>query len=144
MTLTTASRLANRLGFLRPQTRDHAAAELADEVGLKASSVHQEAEGLSGGNQQKAVLARAIASNPKALILMNPTIGVDVGSKAVIYDVIARRQAEGLAVVLVTDELEEYERCDRVVVLYQGKITKTFTGNWEQSELLAAMEGVSV
>ena len=144
MTLATAHRLANRFGFLRPQTRDHAAAELADEVELKASSVHQETEGLSGGNQQKAVLARALASNPKALILMNPTIGVDVGSKAVIYDVIARRQSEGLAVVLVTDELEEYERCDRVVVLFQGKITKTFTGNWEQSELLAAIEGVAV
>ena len=144
MTLATAPLLSNRFGFLRPQTRDHAAAELAREVGLKASSVHQETEGLSGGNQQKAVLARALASNPKALILMNPTIGVDVGSKAVIYDVIARRQSGGLGVILVTDELEDYERCDRVVVLFQGKITKTFTGNWKQSELLAAIEGVSV
>jgi ABC-type sugar transport system ATPase subunit len=48
-----------------------------------------------------------------------------------------------MAVVLVTDELEEYERCDRVIVLFEGKVTQGFEGSWEQSELLAAIEGVS-
>jgi simple sugar transport system ATP-binding protein len=143
MTMATARGMANRFGFLSPQARDRAAATLADEVGLKASSVRQETASLSGGNQQKAVLARALASNPKVLVLINPTIGVDVASKSVIYDVISRRQSAGMAVLLVTDELEEYERCDRVVVLFEGKIVKTFEGTWDQAELLAAIEGVS-
>jgi len=143
MTMATARGLANRFGFLTPQARDQAADKLSNEVGLKASSVRQETSSLSGGNQQKAVLARALASNPKVLVLINPTTGVDVASKSVIYDVIARRQSEGMAVVLVTDELEEYERCDRVIVLFEGKVTQGFEGSWEQSELLAAIEGVS-
>jgi simple sugar transport system ATP-binding protein len=143
MTMATARGLANRFGFLTPQARDQAADKLSNEVGLKASSVRQETSSLSGGNQQKAVLARALASNPKVLVLINPTTGVDVASKSVIYDVIARRQSEGMAVVLVTDELDEYERCDRVIVLFEGKVTQGFEGSWEQSELLAAIEGVS-
>jgi simple sugar transport system ATP-binding protein len=143
MTMSIASRLANSLGLLSPRARDRRAQELSNEVGLKAASVRQEAESLSGGNQQKAVLARALASSPNLLVLINPTTGVDVASKAVIYDVIAQRQAEGAAVLLVTDELEEYERCDRVLVLFEGKVTRQFDGTWDQSELLAAIEGVS-
>jgi len=143
MTMGIARRLANRMGLLSPRARDRAAQQLGDEVGLKAASVRQEAESLSGGNQQKAVLARALASDPKLLVLINPTTGVDVASKSVIYEVIAQRQAEGTAVLLVTDELEEYERCDRVLVLFEGKVSKQFHGTWDQSELLAAIEGVS-
>jgi simple sugar transport system ATP-binding protein len=143
MTMSIARRLANRLGFLSPRVRAQAAEALGQEVGLKAASVEQEAESLSGGNQQKAVLARALASDPDLLILINPTTGVDVASKSVIYDVIARRQADGAAILLVTDELEEYEMCDRVLVLFEGSVATEFEGSWDQSELLAAIEGVS-
>lgn len=143
MTMSIARRLANRVGLLSPSARTREAQALGEEVGLKAASMQQEAESLSGGNQQKAVLARALASEPKLLILINPTTGVDVASKAVIYDVIAQRQSEGTAVLLVTDELEEYEMCDRVLVLFEGRVSRQFEGAWEQSELLAAIEGVT-
>lgn len=142
MTLTTRAELSSRLGFISRGRVNQRAEELGAEVGLKAASVTQETRHLSGGNQQKAVLARALASDPKVLVLVNPTTGVDVASKATIYSVIAERQAHGMAVVMISDELQEYDGCDRVVVLFEGKVTKVFERPWNAGELLAAIEGV--
>jgi simple sugar transport system ATP-binding protein len=143
MTMSIASRLSRILGFLSPQRRTRRASELGEEVTLKANSLAQEARFLSGGNQQKAVLARALAIDPSVLVLLNPTAGVDVASKAAIYDTIARRQETGLAVLMISDELEEYAGCSRVIVLRSGRVAEELRRPWTVETLLAEIEGVT-
>ena len=76
---------------------------------------------LSGGNQQKVVLAKWLMSDPKVLILDNPTQGVDVGAKEEIYGIIQRLAAEGVAVIVLSSEAQEIIRvCDRTLVLFHG------------------------
>ncbi len=142
MTMSIASRLARVLGFLSPRRRARRAREIGEEVTLKASSLAQEARFLSGGNQQKAVLARALAIDPSVLVLLNPTAGVDVASKAAIYDTIAHRQESGLAVLMMSDELEEYAGCSRVLVLRGGQVVAELKRPWTVETLLAEIEGV--
>jgi simple sugar transport system ATP-binding protein len=95
---------------------------------------------LSGGNQQKMVFGRAVASNPRALILVSPTAGVDVASKRVLLEAIMQA---GTAVLLVSDELEELAICDRVIVMFAGTILREFARGWEDRELVGVMEGVA-
>jgi simple sugar transport system ATP-binding protein len=142
VTMSIARRMANRLGFIVPERRNGIARGLMRDVGIVASSPAQPARSLSGGNQQKGVIARALATDPSVLVLVQPTTGVDVASKAAIFDVITRECDRGMAVLLISDELEEYELCDRVLVLFQGQVTETFTAPLNAANLLSAIEGV--
>jgi simple sugar transport system ATP-binding protein len=142
VTMSIARRMANRLGFIAPERRNEVATGLMRDVGMVASSPAQPARSLSGGNQQKGVIARALATDPSVLVLLQPTTGVDVASKAAIFEVIARECDRGMAVLLISDELEEYELCDRVLVLFQGRLAATFTAPLNASDLLSAIEGV--
>jgi simple sugar transport system ATP-binding protein len=82
---------------------------------------------LSGGNQQKVVLGKWVATMPKLFILDSPTVGVDIGSKAEIYEQIQRLAKAGMAVILISDEIEEITaNCNRVSIMFQGKIVKQF------------------
>ena len=84
---------------------------------------------LSGGNQQKVVLAKWLSAHPKVLILDNPTQGVDVGAKEEIYDIILRLAREGVAVVVLSSEAQEIIRvCDRALVLYHGALQGEVSG----------------
>ena len=83
---------------------------------------------LSGGNQQKVVLAKWLLTNPKVLFLDEPTRGIDVGAKQEIYQQITRLASEGLAIVLVSSELPEVlGLSDRIVVLHEGEMTGEFS-----------------
>ncbi len=85
---------------------------------------------LSGGNQQKVVLAKWLSASPSLLILDNPTQGVDVGAKEEIYDIILRLADEGVAVVVLSNEAQEIIRvCDRALVLYHGDIQAEVKGD---------------
>jgi D-xylose transport system ATP-binding protein len=98
------------------------------ELRVKANSVFTVAGTLSGGNQQKVVLAKWLLTNPKVLFLDEPTRGIDVGAKQEIYAQINRLAREGLAIVLVSSELPEVlGLSDRVLVLHEGKLTGEFT-----------------
>jgi ribose transport system ATP-binding protein len=91
---------------------------------IRASSERQEMGTLSGGNQQKAILARWLSRRPRILLLDDPTQGVDVGARADIYSLIRQSVAEGCSVILVTSDFEELAHLsDRVVVLVNGRIT---------------------
>jgi ribose transport system ATP-binding protein len=91
------------------------------EVGIKCSSPDQKIRELSGGNQQKVLLARWLCMNPKFLILDEPTRGIDVGAKAEIQSLIRKLALEGLGVLMISSELEEIvEGADRVFVLREG------------------------
>lgn len=94
-----------------------------DRFGLRAAGTHQLAGELSGGNQQKVILGRATATNPKVILLDEPTRGIDVGAKAEIYRHIVSMAKEGVAVVVVSSELPELlGLSDRILVMYRGQI----------------------
>jgi D-xylose transport system ATP-binding protein len=109
------------------------------ELRVKTPSVFVEAMTLSGGNQQKVVLAKWLLTNPKVLFLDEPTRGIDVGAKQEIYLEINRLAARGLAIVLVSSELPEVlALSDRVLVLHEGRLTGEFTRDEATSEAVMA------
>jgi ABC-type sugar transport system ATPase subunit len=127
MTLAGLSRLSGR--FVTDVDAEAAAgARSMRELRVKATSVFAVAGTLSGGNQQKVVLAKWLLTNPKVLFLDEPTRGIDVGAKQEIYALVNRLAAEGLAIVLVSSELPEVlGLSDRVIVLHEGRVTGEFT-----------------
>ncbi|WP_158848304.1 sugar ABC transporter ATP-binding protein [Saccharothrix deserti] len=110
---------------------------------IKADGPAQPVSDLSGGNQQKVVMARALAADPSVLVLINPTAGVDVKSKESLLGVVDDRARAGTAAVVVSDELDDLRVCDRVLVLFHGRVVREFGRGWSDQELIAAVEGMS-
>src|SRR5207302_4556261 len=127
MTLAGLRRLSGR--FITNEDAEAAAGErAASDLRIKATSVFTIAGTLSGGNQQKVVLAKWLLTNPRVLFLDEPTRGIDVGAKQEIYAQINRLAESGLAIVLVSSELPEVlGLSDRVIVLHEGRVTGEFT-----------------
>ncbi|PRX96271.1 sugar ABC transporter ATP-binding protein [Allonocardiopsis opalescens] len=113
------------------------------ELDIHAEGPAQPVSALSGGNQQKVVMARALATGPRLLVLINPTAGVDVKSKESLLAVIDRVRETGSAVIVVSDELDDLRRCDRVAVLFHGEIAAEHQAGWRDRELVASIEGMS-
>ena len=117
------------IGAYRPPFLDRAremqtATELADKLEIKTPSLDQFVQFLSGGNQQKVALAKWLATNPKILILDEPTRGIDVGSKSEIYKLIRALADGGMGVIMVSSEMEEIMGLsDRVLVMHEGRCT---------------------
>jgi ABC-type sugar transport system ATPase subunit len=126
MTLASLQRLSGR--FITDVDAEAAAGERArKELRVKANSIFTIVGTLSGGNQQKVVLAKWLLTNPRVLFLDEPTRGIDVGAKQEIYAQINRLAKEGLAIVLVSSELPEVlGLSDRVMVLHEGRVTGEF------------------
>jgi simple sugar transport system ATP-binding protein len=100
---------------------------------------------LSGGNQQKVVVGRALAAKPSLLVVVSPTVGVDVASKEALLGVVDEARAEGMAVLLVSDDLDELRICTRVLVVRRGRIVREFLeAPWDRHQLIAAAEGLEV
>ncbi|MTV41444.1 sugar ABC transporter ATP-binding protein [Duganella radicis] len=111
----------------------------AERLELKAAHFEQAMQELSGGNQQKVVLAKWLATNPKVIILDEPTKGIDIGSKAAVHRFISQLVGQGLAVVLVSSELPEVlGLSDRIMVMYHGRVQRTFTRAEASAELVVA------
>ena len=99
------------------------------ELSIKMGSENDLITSLSGGNQQKVVLAKWLNANPRLLILDNPTQGVDVGAKEEIYEIILRLAENGVAVVVLSSEAQEIIRvCDRALVMYHGNVRAEVSG----------------
>lgn len=99
-----------------------------DELGIRVSSINHDVNTLSGGNQQKVVLAKWLLTEPRVLFLDEPTRGIDVGAKFEIYQIMNRLVADGVAVVMVSSELPEIlGMSHRILVLHEGRITGEFT-----------------
>ncbi len=141
MTLTTLHRMGPA-GIILPRRQAEAATRMVRSLQIVASSTEQPIKELSGGNQQKAVMGRALASNPKVLVLLYPTQGVDIASKDALFAIIERARAGGAAVLIVSDELDELSVCDRVLVIFKGRLTAEFAMGWESEALVAAIEGI--
>ncbi len=118
----------SRLGLLDPRREQKIASEYSSQLNVRSAGVEQLVSALSGGNQQKVVLGKWLATNPSVLILDEPTRGIDVGAKAEVHRIISDLAARGLAIILISSELPEVlAMADRVIVLHEGRVTGTFT-----------------
>jgi L-arabinose transport system ATP-binding protein len=118
-----------RFGFVRRRMERRIGMEYVTRLAVKTPSLDQEVGKLSGGNQQKVVLARWLAARPKVLILDEPTRGIDVGAKAEIYRLIDELAGEGLGIMLISSELPEIiGLSDRIYVMQNGRITGELQG----------------
>ena len=110
---------------------------------IKTPSLDQKIVNLSGGNQQKAVIARWLLNNPKILFLDEPTQGIDIGAKNEIYSIIEELAANGVSVVVVSSEMQEtIGSRDRVLVMYEGRITGELShAEISQEVLMTYMSG---
>jgi len=123
MTLAHLGALAQR-GYLSPEREAAAASEGGKSLRLKTPALDAPIAALSGGNQQKVVIARSVMTRPRVLLMDEPTRGVDVGAKAEIVETMRRLAADGMAVVFATSELAEIEAAaTRVIVMARGRIT---------------------
>ena len=123
ITLATLRRIAWRGVFLGRSTEKREAAELVGIANVKCQTPEQPARSLSGGNQQRMIFGRWIATQPRLLLLDEPTRGVDVGAKAEIYHLIEQERQKGMAIIVASSELEELlDICHRVVVLRHGRV----------------------
>jgi len=141
VTLTVPERLG-RFGFVGSRRRAGLGAEAIEKLTIKAAGPDQPVAALSGGNQQKVVMARALANDPKALVLMQPTAGVDVRAKETLLSVASAAAARGAGVLVVSDDVDDLRPCDRVIVLFKGEIVAEMDQGWTDHELIAAMEGI--
>jgi ABC-type sugar transport system ATPase subunit len=132
-----------RFGIVRRRKQINAMQELADQLGVRAASIDAPIKSLSGGNQQKALLARALASDPQVLILDEPTRGVDVATKREMYATLRELAAtRNLAVWFISSDLEEVlELADRVVIVREGQIVNSFEGGPNAGQVVAAALG---
>jgi len=126
ITLSTLKDI-QKTGFLSAKKELELTQKYIDSLKIKTSSPHLAVKNLSGGNQQKVVLARCLATQPKVLMLDEPTRGVDAGAKNEIYKLIMELSEAGLGIIVVSSELPEILTVsDRVLVMAEGKITAEF------------------
>jgi ABC-type sugar transport system ATPase subunit len=131
----------SKLGFINPSEEESALDPVFRTLALKTASRDARVSTLSGGNQQKVLLARCLLANPDVLFLDDPTRGIDVGAKQEIYAIIEKLTSEGKGVMLVSSELPELLRCsDRILVMREGRVTATFdrSGATEERIMKAA------
>ena len=122
--LPSLSNLSNKMGWIDKKKAVHAAEEYREKLNIKTPSLQQLVAQLSGGNQQKIVLAKWLLQNPDILIFDEPTRGIDVGAKTEIYKLIVQLAEQGKAIIVISSEMPEILGVsDRVVVFYEGRKT---------------------
>jgi erythritol transport system ATP-binding protein len=138
MTLSSLGRFA-RGPWLSPDSEGAASTRMADELRIKAPDLGHNIGSLSGGNQQKVVIAKCLLTGPRVLLLDEPTRGVDVGAKREIHAIVQRLAASGIGIILVSSELEEVRAvATRIVVMSRGAITAEFDAALATDDALAA------
>ena len=135
----------SRNGVLRLAEEFKLARTYTERLDLRASSLSQDVGTLSGGNQQKVVIAKWLATSPEVIILDEPTKGIDIGSKAAVHEFMGELVAQGLAVIMVSSELPEIlGMSDRVVVMREGRMVAEFDNTGLSAEtLVRAAAGIA-
>jgi simple sugar transport system ATP-binding protein len=130
------------LKYLRRQQQDEIAERYVELLGIATPSLETPVKNLSGGNQQKVILARWLAVNPRVLILDEPTRGIDIGTKAEIQKLVLSLAEEGKACVFISSELEEVMRCShRIAVMSERRKVAEFDGSVGEKVLMHSMAG---
>ena len=142
-TLARLGEVTRPRGWIDRERERRTSRRLGRAVEVQHASVEQPAAELSGGNQQKVVLARWLLRDGDVLLLDEPTRGIDVGAKRAVYDLLGRLAEEGKAIVVVSSELRELMAvCDRIAVMAAGRITATFErGAWSEDAIMNAALG---
>ena len=140
-TMTIADRLGPA-GMVLPGRRDAEARKLIADLDVHTAGPGQPVAELSGGNSQKVVMARALASDPKVLVLVQPTAGVDVRSKESLLGAVDEETRQRRGALLVSDELADLSMCDRVLVMSAGRVIAEHLRGWDEAELVAEIEGI--
>jgi ABC-type sugar transport system ATPase subunit len=136
VTLPILSRLFPRL-FIRHATEQTIAEGYAERLRIRTTGVEQLVQALSGGNQQKVVIAKWLATRPRVLILDEPTRGVDIGAKVEVHRIISDLAATGLAIILISSDLPEVlAMSDRILVLHEGRVTSEIARQDATEELV--------
>ncbi len=137
MTIVKLKELKNALKLLVKKEEDAIAGEYVGKLAIKTPSLDQLIENLSGGNQQKTIIARWLMNSPRILFLDEPTQGIDVGAKSEIYRIINELSAAGVSIILVSSEMTELlALCDRIVVMCEGKITASLLNKEADQETI--------
>ena len=135
-------RPTSRLGWLRPRLLAERARRLLADFDVRGGTAATAASALSGGNQQKVVVAREVANDPRLLVAAQPTRGLDVGATEFVHRQLLRVRDEGRAVLLVSFAIEEIQSlADRVLVLFEGRIVGEFPPTTSKEQLGIAMTG---
>ena len=142
-TLAAMKKYSNKLTFMNKKEERKTAEDFRQKINIKCHSVNQSVKELSGGNQQKVVLAKCLETHPKILLLDEPTRGVDVGAKKEIYDLMNKWTDAGISIILITSEMSELlAMSDRILVMHLGKITRELSKEEANPEnVLAAAMG---
>lgn len=136
-TMTIHKKILNALGLISRPKENAVTDRYVQMLKTKIASREQLLKNLSGGNQQKVVLAKWLAINPKVLILDEPTRGIDVGAKAEVHKIIAELADQGVAILMISSELPEVLHVsDRILVMHEGRLTGEFTREQATEEAL--------
>lgn len=123
-TMCIHEKIKRLLGFISNREEQHIVERYIDELDIRVYSSEQKVDTLSGGNQQKIVIAKSLAVTPKLLILCEPTRGIDVGAKAEVHNIIFALADQGISIIVISSELQEiFSLCDRIIVMHEGVIT---------------------
>jgi ABC-type sugar transport system ATPase subunit len=141
--ITLASFAEVSRGPVMSRRAEHELAQrFVDELAIRASSLDQLVETLSGGNQQKVVLARWTCSQARVLVLDDPTRGIDVGAKEEVFRLVRELAGRGVATLYLTSEIREARMlADRVLVMSDGRVVKEVSPETEEDEIMAAAGG---
>jgi len=132
-----------RWGFVNFTKADQLAGEVVKRLDIRTPSLRQRVRNLSGGNQQKVIIARWLTLKPRVLILDGPTRGIDVGAKAEIHALMSQLAQQGVGVLMISSELPEVMGVsDRILVMHEGRVTGEFTrGQATQDNIMRAATG---
>ncbi len=145
--VTILKKLLNRFRMVSKVKRKELVNKWVDELAIKTPSVEATAQSLSGGNQQRLVLAKWLATDPKVFIFDGPTIGVDIASKSTIHKIIRDLAESGMGIIIISDEIPEVlQNSNRVLIMYRGKIIEEITDvtSVTEDKLFSIMSGKDV
>ena len=132
----------SRAGVIRRSDEHRRDINLAKSVDLRPLDLTKMVETFSGGNQQKIMLARWLATQPDMLIVDEPTVGVDIGARYEIYRILRQLADDGKAILMISSDIEEIvNESDRILVMYKGRITGEFNPGTSRHTLMTAATG---
>ncbi|MPN64259.1 Ribose import ATP-binding protein RbsA [bioreactor metagenome] len=144
ISVSTLETLQGAFGISKKKEMSLAEQVVAD-YDVRTSDLEKMIKFLSGGNQQKVIIGRAMCCNPKVLIFDEPTKGIDVGTKVQIYRMMKDlAEKEGIGIILISSEMEEIRKCsNRIIVLYQGQKIGEFPSGTEKETIMSAVIGIN-
>jgi erythritol transport system ATP-binding protein len=142
MLLASLKKYFDKLYLVRKKEKD-AAGNMIRDLSIRTANPEQLITALSGGNQQKVIVAKGLLTAPKVLMLDEPTRGIDVGAKAEMFEIMSRLASEGYGILFVSSELKEIlEMSDRILVMSKGVVTGEFTSAEATEEVLVVASAV--